>query len=151
MKAMIGLLFLTALVSCSVKKSNSEYIKFELRLAQSTPDSNLVEMMIYNSDEKFFVHDSVYLTNNNIDATEIIDWQTQPKIKVILNEEGKEKFSQFTGKYAGKNAAIVVNNQLISVPRINAQITKGVLLIAGFFDHEEAQSIAAGILPERQN
>jgi len=146
MKTMISLLLLTALVSCSGKKSDYEYAKFELRLAQSRPDSNLIEMVFYNSEEKFFIHDSVYLSNKDIVAAEVIDWDTQPKVKVVLNKEGKEKFAEFTGRYVGKNAAMIVNNKLMSAPRINAQITKGVLLIVGFFNHAEAQSIAEGIL-----
>ena len=146
MKTIISLLLLTALVSCSEKKSDNEYVKFELRLAQSKPDSNLMEMVFYNSEEKFFIHDSVYLSNKDIVAAEVIDWDTQPKVKVVLNEEGKEKFAEFTVRYVGKNAAMIVDNKLMSAPRINAQITKGLLLIVGFFNHEEAQSIAVGIL-----
>lgn len=146
MKTIISLFLLTAFVACSEKKLNIQYAKFELRLAQSNPDSNLTEMVFYNTDEKFFIHDSVYLTNEDIVATEVIDQNTQPKVRVILNEEGKEKFSKFTGKYVGQNAAIIVNNKLMSAPRINAQITEGVLLIVGYFNYEEAQKIAGGIL-----
>jgi preprotein translocase subunit SecD len=123
-------------------------LKFELRLAQTEPDSSLQEMIFYNTDKTFFVHDSVYITNKEIVSTDIIDWQTQPKVHVMLNEAGRKKFAEFTKKYVGKNAAMIVGNKLMSAPRIQAPITKGVLLIVGFFSHEEAQKMASGILPK---
>ena len=142
-------IFLTVILfSCTAKKSNNEVLNFELRLAQTDPDTSLKEMVFYNTQEKFFVHDSVYLTNKEIVSTDIIDWQTQPKVHVRLNEAGRKNFAEFTKNYVGKNAAMIVDNKLMSAPRIQAQITKGELLIVGFFDHEEAQSIAKGILPK---
>jgi len=151
MKLAVSLICLAALFSCSGNKPHHESLRFELRLAQSNPDSTLKEMVFYNSDKKFFIHDSVFLTNSDIVAAEVIDWETQPKVKVILTEEGKEKFAEFTGNHVGENAAILVNDKLISAPRINAQITEGVLLIVGLFNHEEAQSMARGIQPTNRD
>jgi preprotein translocase subunit SecD len=146
MKTILSLVLLVTIVACSEKQLTSEYAKFELRLAQTEPDSNLTEMVFYNSNKSFFVHDSVYLTNDDIVSAEVIDRNTQPKVQVILTEEGKEKFAQFTGRYIGQNAAMIVDNKLMSAPRINAQITKGVLQIVGFFDQKEAQKISDGIV-----
>jgi len=142
----VGLSLLSVLISCSGQNSAKEFVKFELRLAQSNPDSNLTEMIFNNSDERFFIHDSVYLTNSDIMAAEVIDRKTRPKVQVALNEEGREKFSYFTGKYVGWHAAMILDGKLISAPRINAQITKGVLLIVGLLDEEDAERIAAGIV-----
>ena len=103
-------------------------------------------MVFYKTDKKFFVHDSVYLTNDDITSTDIIDWKTQPKVQVILSEVGREKFAEFTKMNVGKNAAMIVDKKLVSAPRINAQITKGVLLIVGFFDQEEAKKLEANTM-----
>jgi len=151
MRTLINLIFVIALLSCSEKKSDIEFLSFELRLAQREPDSSLTQMVFYNSNENFFVHDSVYVSNRDIDAAQVIDWDTQPKVRVILNETGTEKFAQFTGKYVGEHAAMIVDNKLMSAPRINAQITQGVLLIVGLFDQEEAQRIAEGVLRKSEN
>ena len=145
MKKIVSLLLLAALISCSEKELTNEYVKFELRLAQTEPDSSLTEMVFYNSKMSFFIHDSVYLTNNDIVSAEVIDRNSQPKVQVILNEEGKEKFAKFTRRYVGQIAAMIVNDKLMSAPRINAQITKGVLQIVGLFDQKEAQKISDGI------
>ena len=148
MKTFLSILTIVFLVSCSGTKSSNDYLTFELRLAETESNQNLKEMVFYNTDQNFYVHEEVYLTNDDITSTDIIDWQTQPKVHITLNEAGRKKFAEFTLENVGKNAAMIVDNKLMSAPRIQAQITKGELLIVGFFDHEEAQSIAHGILPK---
>ena len=149
MKTFLSVITIAFLVSCSGTKGYNEFLVFELRLAETEPNPNLKEMVFYNTDEKFFVHETVYLSNEDIKSTDILDWQTQPKVHVKLNETGRKKFAEFTQKYVGKNAAMIVDNKLMSVPKIQAQIVKGELLIVGFFKHDEAQSIANGILSKR--
>jgi len=105
-------------------------------------------MNFYHSDQKFFVYDSIYLKNDDITSTEIIDWQSQPKVQVMLNNEGRKKFAAFTQKNVGKIAAMIVDNKLVSAPRINAPIRNGTLIIIGYFNHEEAIKIANGIVPK---
>jgi preprotein translocase subunit SecD len=132
--------------SCSDNQFNKEFLAFEIRLAESERYATLKEMPLYKSDQKFFVFDSVFLKNDDITSAEVIDWQTQPKVSIILNDVGRIKFADFTQKNVGKTAAIIVDNKLVSAPKINAPINEGKLLIVGFFSHEEALEIAEGIL-----
>ena len=148
MKTLIIFFTIAIFFSCSDNNFNKDYLAFEIRLAESETKPNLTEMSFYNSDQKFFVHDSVFLKNADIISTEILDWQTQPKVQVMLNDGGREKFTDFTQKNTGKIAAMIVDNKLVSAPRINAPIRKGILIITGFFSHEEALKIAEGILPK---
>ena len=150
MKTFLCIMTFAFLISCSAIKNSNNYLSFELRLAETEPTENLKEMVFYKTDQKFYLHETVYLTNAEIISTDIIDWQTQPKVHVTLNEAGRKKFSEFTLQNVGKNAAMIVDNKLMSAPRIQAQITKGELLIVGFFDHQEAQSIASGILYKKK-
>jgi len=145
------LIFLLAVIcSCSRTGFNNDFLTFELRIAQDNPDPNYKEMVLYNSDQKFFVSDSVYLNNDHIASTEIIDWDKHPKVRVILNDDGRQKFAEFTEKNIGKMAAVIVDNKLISAPRINGPIREGQLIIAGLFNHEEALNISDGILTKDQ-
>jgi preprotein translocase subunit SecD len=137
------------LISCSENNFNKEFLSFELRLVDSEQNEQSTKMIMYGSQEKFFIRDSVYLNNDHIVKTELIDWQNQPKVLVTLNENGREEFAQFTGNNVGNSAAMVVDNKLVSAPRINARINGGQLIIVGFFNHEEAQSIAEGILSKK--
>jgi preprotein translocase subunit SecD len=138
-------------LSCTENKSKSEFLLFEIRLAEAEPIPNLVEMTMYNSDLKFFVDDSVFLNNDDLTSAEVIDWEdweTHPKVMVILNDDGRDKFAVFTQKNIGKNAAILIDHRLFSAPRINASITEGKLIIVGNFSHEEALKIVEGIIPK---
>jgi preprotein translocase subunit SecD len=147
MKPMIVFFAFVLFISCSDNVTKNEVLPFELRLAESNPSSNLVEMTMYNSDLKFFVADSIFLNNDYITSAEVIDWETQPKVMVELNDEGRKIFAAFTEENVGKNAAILVDKKLISAPKINAPITEGKLIIVGLFSHEEALKFAQGILP----
>jgi len=148
MKLLIMLLSLLLFFSCSENIFDKKFLLFELRLAQSEMYPPVNEMVLYKTDQKFFVSDSIFLNNEDIKSAGVIDWQTHPKVKVLLNEEGRKKFADFTEKHIGKNAAILVGHKLISAPKINASIRGGILLIVGHLDHEEARGIAEGIVIE---
>jgi len=148
MKKFIVFFTVVIFFSCSDNTFNKDSLSFEIRLAQSEHNPNLKEMNVYNSDQKFFVFDSVFLKSDDIISTEILDWQTQPKVQVMLNDEGREKFADFTQKNVGKIAAMIVDNKLVSAPRINAPIRNGTLIIVGYFNYEEALKIADGIVPK---
>jgi len=148
MKIFISLLSLFIFCSCSENNFNKDTLSFELRLADAQYQSNHRQINLYNSDQKFFVSDSIYLNNSDIASAEILDWESQPKVKVVLKSEGRQKFAVFTKKFIGKNAAIIIDDKLLSAPRINAEINSGELIIIGFFNHEEALRIADGIVPD---
>jgi hypothetical protein len=147
MKAILIISFVILIFSCSDKNVHNNILTFELRLADTEPDSDLQEMTFFQTDQKFYVHDSVFITNSDLSSAEVIDRETHPKVKVRLTEQGRRKFAEFTSNNIGKHAAMIVDHKLASAPRINAQITKGILLIVGLFNQEEAQTIADGIVP----
>jgi len=147
MKVLIVFFTLIIFLSCSENKSNNNPLLFELRIAESEANPNLIEMIMDKTDLKFYVHDSVFIKNKDIKSTDVFDWETHPKVMVILTDEGRKKFTVFTQQNIGKNAAILLDNKLVSAPRINAEIPEGKLIIIGHFSHEEALRIAEGILP----
>jgi preprotein translocase subunit SecD len=147
MKAFFMIFLTIILISCTQKKANKDLLTFELRLADTENKADLKEMVFYNTEQRFFVADSVFLDNSVLVSAEVIDRQSHPKIKVTLNEEGRKKFADFTMNNIGKNAAIIVDGKLVSAPRIMAPITDGILLIVGYFDLKEATNISVGIVP----
>ncbi len=50
-------------------------------------------------------------------------------IRIDLNDSGGQKWSEGTGKAIGDSLAIVINNELIQVVRVNAQITAPITAI----------------------
>jgi preprotein translocase subunit SecD len=147
MKKTIIFSILVIFLSCSENKTNYDFLSFEIRLTETEPNPNLTKMNLDNSDLIFFVQDSVFLNNMDIKSTEVIDWDTHPKVMVTLTDDGRDKFATYTQENIGKNAAILVNSKLVSAPKIMAGIMEGKLLIVGHFSHEEAVKIAEGILP----
>ena len=58
---------------------------------------------------------------------------------------GKEKFSEATKENVGKQFAIIYDNQVVSAPNVNEQISGGKAQISGMKDLEEAQNLASYI------
>ncbi|HEX2060094.1 MAG TPA: protein translocase subunit SecD [Thermoanaerobaculia bacterium] len=74
----------------------------------------------------------------------------EPVIGFTLTPEGAPKFGQLTGNNVGRQLAIVLDNKVVSAPRINSQITdEGV--IEGTFTQQQAADLAlilrSGSLP----
>lgn len=59
-----------------------------------------------------------------------------------LNDIGSEKFYQLTSKHYGRSLAIVLDNYVISAPRINEPIPNGSGQISGGFTAESARELA---------
>lgn len=75
----------------------------------------------------------------------------EPVVSFRLNTIGSKKFCDVTRKNVGKPFAIVLDNEIISAPRINEAICGGNGQISGGFAVKEAQDLAlllrAGALP----
>jgi preprotein translocase subunit SecD len=146
MKILIASFVMLLFISCSENIFDKKFLLFEVRLAQTEMYPPVNEMVVYKGEQTFFVSDTIFLNNEDIKSAELIDWQENPKVKILLNGKGRERFAEFTASHIGQNAAILVDHKLISAPKINASIKEGILLIIGHFDHEEAVRIAEGIV-----
>lgn len=68
-------------------------------------------------------------------------------VQLSMTKEGTEKFAEATkaAKEAGETIAIYYDGELISVPRVNAEITDGQAIIEGSMEYEEAEQLASTI------
>ncbi len=84
-------------------------------------------------------------------ATPTFDQSGRPVVSFKMNSLGARKFCDVTRKNVGQPFAIVLDNKIISAPRINEAICGGSGQISGGFDVKEAQNLAlllrAGALP----
>jgi preprotein translocase subunit SecD len=75
----------------------------------------------------------------------------QPAVGFRFNPVGSKKFAQITQDNIGKIFAIVLDNRVVTAPRINTVITQGSGVISGSFSTKEASEVAlllrAGALP----
>lgn len=66
-------------------------------------------------------------------------------VTLSLNDEGAKKFAEATGRLIGKPIAIFMDDQLISAPTVNTQITGGQAIITGQRTAQEAGELASTI------
>lgn len=64
------------------------------------------------------------------------------QINFQLTTEGSQIFADYTTNNVGKILAIVLDNKVISTPRINSAITEGSGTIQGSFTYDEANQLA---------
>jgi protein-export membrane protein SecD len=66
----------------------------------------------------------------------------QPAVAFRFNDVGSKKFAQITKNNIGKLFAIVLDNEIITAPRINTVIKEGSGVISGNFTTQEASEVA---------
>ncbi len=108
-----------------------------------------LKMVDSDSSIAIKIEPSIYgksLTNAKLEFQD-----NKPVVFFSFNTEGGKKFSELTTNNVGGLLAIVVDNKIISAPRINTPITGGSGIISGGFTLNEAQELAillkSGSLP----
>src|SRR5690606_3466268 len=81
-----------------------------------------------------------YVTNSYAASSSVNTWA----VMVDYNSEGQKLFGDLTTKSVGKRLAIVLDNEVLSAPRINGPIY-GTTEITGDFTEEEARSLASAL------
>lgn len=95
----------------------------------------------------------VILTGKDIkEASAVIDNQSnKPVVSLKLNEEGTKKFAEATKKYMGQSISIYMDDEMLTNPVVQSQITNGEAVITGSKDIEEAKNLSSlinsGALP----
>lgn len=89
--------------------------------------------------------------NLRVARAERVQGQPFPHISLEFDSEGAAKFAAATKKFFGRQIAIYLDDEQISAPRVNAEITDGRAVIEGYFTVEEAYNLAlllrSGSLP----
>jgi preprotein translocase subunit SecD len=85
-------------------------------------------------------------------ASVVFDSQTgKPTISLQFTSDGGTKFATITGRNIGKPLPIVLDNEIVSAPTVQEQITGGSAQITGSFTVDQAKQLAvqlnAGALP----
>lgn len=95
----------------------------------------------------------VLLTGKDVkEATAILSQQSsKPEVSLELNDEGTKKFAEATGQYLNQRISINMDNEQLTNPLVQSQITNGKAVITGMSSMDEAKNIAglinSGALP----
>ena len=71
--------------------------------------------------------------------------ETEYLVQLKFNDEGKEKFAKATKDNLGKVIYVVYDNQVVSAPTVEAEITEGEAVINNIKTFEEADDLATTI------
>jgi len=83
------------------------------------------------------------MTGKELDTVNVaLDQLGKPEIQFALKFEGTSIFADFTSRNVGRFLCIVLDNRVVSCPRIQTAITDGSARITGDFTLEEARSLA---------
>ena len=83
-------------------------------------------------------------------ATASMDEDNSPAVKFTLTNEGSRKFGKVTGDNVGRMLAIVLDNRVVSAPRIDSRITTDGIIHGSFTTQEVADlslTLRSGALP----
>lgn len=120
-----------------------EFREFDEKLATgaATPSSFLA------------ITKSTNLSGKDLKRAQVVYSQTngQPEVSVEFTDEGGKKFADITKRLVGKPLGIFLDQDLISSPTVNQEITGGNAVISGQFTLDAAKMLAlelnAGALP----
>lgn len=120
-------------------------------LASDDPDERYSD----GSPMRYAIKSRVMLSGDLLTGASATYEQGQPVVAFKFNSKGARKFAKITQDNVGKPFAIVLDNKVITAPRINEPILAGSGIISGNFTVESANDLAillrAGALPAPLN
>ena len=120
----------------------------QLIFSEPTEEESLVE-----GEELKYGFISTDLTGADLEKADVTFDQTtgKPAISLKFTQEGGQKFTQITKRNVGKPLAIVLDEEIVSAPIVQEEITGGSAQISGDFTLDEAKNLTiqlnAGALP----
>lgn len=113
--------------------------------------NNILKMKEMNGDYTYYIEKQVILNGDVLQDANATYVEGKPAVGFKMNSLGSKKFADITKNNIGRFLAIVLDNEVITAPRINTPITGGSGVITGNFTTEEANQTAlllrAGALP----
>ncbi len=99
----------------------------------------------------YIIKSRIMVSGENLEDAQATFQQGQPVVSIRFDGLGAKQFGQATTENVGKPFAIVLDNKVVSAPRINEPILGGSAVISGGFNVAGAQDLAlllrAGALP----
>lgn len=146
MKRIVSLAIVLVLFWYACQPEQPEKVILEFRFAETESAEGLTEITAQISDEKYFLHDEVVISNVDIESAFASTGEFGPQIEVIFTDSGGIKFSQLTEENIDRRLGILVDGEVVSAPLIKAKIPGGRAIIWGRWTMEEAERIAKCIV-----
>ena len=127
-------------------------------VSEKTIDNSLVisssintETIYDNEGNPYSIEKPIILGGELLISANPTYYQGEPAVAFSFNNVGAKKFAQITKENIGRFFAVVLDNKVVTAPRINSIINQGSGIISGSFTVKEATQVAlllrAGALP----
>jgi len=152
MKLLFQIVGICLLTIVAVAADSTKLPVFQMRLVLDEPT---VDSEQFTSQQTNKLNGNVYTEKFDLQKKILIDqtalksvatstnFQGYQQIDFSLTPEGQKLFAEITSQNIGKRLAIIIDNKLISAPRIASRITEGKGQITGSFSEQEAKDLAA--------
>ena len=111
-------------------------------MGDDTLPNNILKMKEMNGDYTYYIEKQVILNGDVLQDANATYVEGKPAVGFKMNSLGSKKFADITKNNIGRFLAIVLDNEVITAPRINTPITGGSGVITGNFTKEEANQTA---------
>ncbi len=129
MKIRTLLKFMVSLLVTSYGFSQTT-IKISRVFAESKSNTSQMVLKQRDSTETLHVDRNIAISNFDIAEAVLIE-KDSTSIRLTLTEEGKIKFANLTKESINKRLAVVINDRLVSAPKVMAEISGGSFEITG--------------------
>ena len=121
-------------------------VRFEVRLAESTPGPGLREAKVAGSERVIYVHEEIVVSNGDIDRAEILPGRDglQFVVGVHFTPEGARKMGAATQNHIDRPVAILVDGEVVMAPTVRSAIGDSAE-INGNYTREQADRIVNGL------
>lgn len=143
---------LKALIGTTAKLTFQPVIRRTTNANELPGPGNVLVPALDEEGVFYVLEDAPVVTGEElVDAKPDFDQNGQPAVAFRFNPTGGRKFGEYTAENIGQLFAIVLDNKVISAPRINQSIPGGSGIITGSFSVESSTNLAvllrAGALP----
>jgi len=111
-------------------------------LDEPTPDTQEMILKHKDTSETLNVDRNTQLSDRDFKSLSLVDGD-EISILITLTGEGAKKFAELTKSSIGKRVAIVADNQVLSAPVVQQEISGDSIQITGNLSKEVAKKIIA--------
>jgi hypothetical protein len=120
-------------------------VQVEFRLAEQDPDDELMEATIAGTSRTIYLHETPIITNEDVfEARAALDDDGSPVIDIRLSPAAGERMRTMTRAHVGSLLAILIDDEVVQAPTINAPIGDRAR-IRGEFSEDQAGRIARSL------
>ena len=131
------------LLFCSlIVSAGEETTRVEVRMADFEPFPGAKQVESSQIEWKIFIAAEASFTNKDFASVAAVgDLQGAPGLELILTEEAAARMKELSGQWIGKPMAILVNDEVVLAPIVQAELGER-LIIQGRFTMEETEQLA---------